>query len=79
MLVVVPLVRGRTLRLTNRRLEAAIPLLMTELKADKSVLPAEFVMSTQRPETNVEQLKTKSANQLVERSKKGDAINNGSR
>jgi hypothetical protein len=58
-LVVVPLVRGRTLRLTNRRLEAAIPLLMTELKADKSVLPAEFVMSTQRPETNVEQLKTK--------------------
>jgi chromosome segregation ATPase len=74
-LVVVPLVHGRAVRLTMRRLEAATPLSMAEIQADKDQLRAEFAMSTRRLEMSVEQLKAKSTNQLAEIGKKGDAIN----
>ncbi|MGA8969952.1 MAG: hypothetical protein WB499_12090 [Pseudolabrys sp.] len=74
-LVVVPLVHGRAVRLTMRRLEAAAPLSMAEIQADKDQLRAEFAMSTRRLEMSVEQLKTKSTSQLAELGKKGDAIN----
>ena len=74
-LVVVPLVHGRAVRLTMRRLEAAAPLSMAEIQADKDQLRAEFAMSTRRLEMSVDQLKTKSTSQLAELGKKGDAIN----
>src|SRR5499425_1661193 len=74
-LVVVPLVHTRAVRLTVRRLEAAAPLSMAEIQADKDQLRAEFAMSTRRLEMSVEQLKTKSTSQLAELGKKGDAIN----
>ncbi|MBV9557898.1 MAG: hypothetical protein JO254_12560 [Pseudolabrys sp.] len=74
-LVVVPLVHGRAVRLTMRRLEAATPLSMAEIQADKDQLRAEFAMSTRRLEMSVEQLKNKSTSQLAELGKKGDAIN----
>ncbi|MGA7033158.1 MAG: hypothetical protein WCB23_22975 [Pseudolabrys sp.] len=74
-LVVVPLVHTRAVRLTMRRLEAAAPLSMAEIQADKDQLRAEFAMSTRRLEMSVEQLKTKSTGQLAELGKKGDAIN----
>src|SRR5574338_748660 len=74
-LVVVPLVHNRAVRLTMRRLEAATPLSMAEIQADKDQLRAEFAMSTRRLEMSVEQLKTKSTSQLAELGKKGDAIN----
>ena len=74
-LVVVPLVHTRAVRLTMRRLEAAAPLSMAEIQADKDQLRAEFAMSTRRLEMSVEQLKTKSTSQLAELGKKGDAIN----
>jgi chromosome segregation ATPase len=74
-LVVVPLVHSRAVRLTMRRLEAAAPLSMAEIQADKDQLRAEFAMSTRRLEMSVEQLKTKSTSQLAELGKKGDAIN----
>ncbi len=74
-LVVVPLVHGRAVRLTMRRLEAATPLSMAEIQADKDQLRAEFAMSTRRLEMSVETLKTKSTSQLAELGKKGDAIN----
>ena len=74
-LVVVPLVHGRAVRLTMRRLEAAAPLSMAEIQADKDQLRAEFAMSTRRLEMSVEQLKTKSTSQLAELGKKGNAIN----
>ena len=44
-LVVVPLVHGRAVRLTMRRLEAAAPLSMAEIQADKDQLRAEFAMA----------------------------------
>jgi chromosome segregation ATPase len=74
-LVVIPLVHGRAVRLTMRRLEAATPLSMAEIQADKDQLRAEFAMSTRRLEMSVEQLKNKTTSQLAELGKKSDAIN----
>ncbi len=74
-LIIIPLVHNRAVRLTMRRLEAATPLSMAEIQADKDQLRAEFAMSTRRLEMSVEQLKGKSTNQLAELGKKGDAIN----
>jgi chromosome segregation ATPase len=74
-LVVIPLVHGRAVRLTMRRLEAATPLSMAEIQADKDQLRAEFAMSTRRLEMCVEQLKGRTTSQLSELSKKTDAIN----
>ena len=74
-LIVVPLVHGRAVRLTTRRLEGAIPSSMTEIRAHKDLLRAEFAMTTRDLEAKIEQLKTEKANQLTELGKKGDAIN----
>src|SRR5262252_6500436 len=74
-LVVVPLVHARAVRLTVRRLEAAAPLSMAEIQADKDQLRAEFAMSTRRLEMSVDQLKAKSTGQLAELGKKSDAVN----
>src|SRR5512132_1573561 len=74
-IVVIPLVHSRAVRLTTRRLEAAAPLSMAEIQADKDQLRAEFAMSTRRLEMSVEQLKNKTTSQLAELGKKTDAIN----
>lgn len=74
-LVIIPLVHGRAVRLTMRRLEAATPLSMAEIQADKDHLRAEFAIATRRLEMNLEQLRNKSAAQLAELGRKGDAIN----
>ena len=74
-LIFVPLVHGRAVRLTTRRLEAATPLSMAEIQADKDQLRAEFAMTTRRLEISVEQMKAKTTNQLAELGKKTDAIN----
>src|ERR1035441_4370756 len=74
-IVLMPLVHGRAVRLTLQRLEAATPLSMAEIQADKDQLRAEFAMSTRRLEVSVEHLRTKSTSQLAELGKKGDAIN----
>ena len=74
-LIFIPLVHARAVRLTMRRVEAATPLSMAEIQADKDQLRAEFAMSTRRLEMNVEQLKSKTTSQLAEIGKKTDAIN----
>jgi chromosome segregation ATPase len=74
-LVLIPLVHNRAVRLTMRRLEAATPLSMAEIQADKDQLRAEFAMSTRRLELSVEQMKAKTTSQLAEIGKKTDAIN----
>src|SRR5262245_62802854 len=74
-LIIVPFVHSRAVRLTVRRLEAATPLSMAEIQADKDQLRAEFAMSTRRLEMSVEQIKGKMTSQLAELGKKGDAIN----
>ena len=74
-LIIMPFVHGRAERLTTRRLEAAIPVSMAEIQADKDQLRAEFAMSTRRLEMSVDQLKTKTTSQLAELGKKTDIIN----
>src|SRR6202045_1657652 len=74
-LMIVPLVHNRAVRLTTRRLEAATPLSMAEIQADKDQLRAEFAMSARRLEMSVDQLKYKTTSQLAELGKKTDAIN----
>ena len=74
-LLFVPLVHNRAVRLTMRRLEAATPLTIAEIRADKDQLRAEFALSTRRLEMSVDQLKTKTTAQLAELGKKADAIN----
>jgi hypothetical protein len=72
---VMPLVYARAVRLTTRRLEAAMPLSIAEIHADKDLLRAEFAMAARRSEIMIEQLKVKTASQLVELGKKSDVIN----
>jgi chromosome segregation ATPase len=74
-LMVMPLVHNRAVRLTTKRLEAATPLSMAEIQADKDQLRAEFAMSARRLEMSVDQLKNKTTSQLAELGKKTDAIN----
>jgi chromosome segregation ATPase len=74
-LTIVPLVHNRAVRLTTRRMEAATPLSMAEIQADKDQLRAEFAMSARRLEMSVDQLKHKTTSQLAELGKKSDAIN----
>jgi len=74
-LMIVPLVHNRAVRLTTKRLEAATPLSMAEIQADKDQLRAEFAMSARRLEMSVEQLRNKTTSQLAELGKKSDAIN----
>src|SRR6201988_1290717 len=74
-LIIVPFVHARGVRLTVRRLEAATPLSMAEIQADKDQLRAEFAMSTRRLEMSVETMKAKTTSQLAELGKKSDAIN----
>src|SRR5688500_18322394 len=73
-LVMLPLVHNRAVRLTMKRLEAATPLSMAEIQADKDQLRAEFAMSTRRLELSVEQMKSKTTSQLAELGKKSEAI-----
>jgi uncharacterized membrane-anchored protein YhcB (DUF1043 family) len=72
---VIPLVHDRAVRLTARRLEAALPRSIADIEADKDLLRAEFAMSARRLEIIVEQHKNKITSQLVDLSRKSDAIN----
>jgi chromosome segregation ATPase len=74
-LVFIPLVHNRAVRLTIRRFEAATPLSLAEIQADKDQLRAEFAMAMRRLEITVEQLKAQTATQLAELGKKTTAIN----
>jgi len=74
-LMIVPLVHNRAVRLTTKRMEAATPLSMAEIQADKDQLRAEFAMSARRLEMSVDALKNKATSQLADLGKKTDAIN----
>lgn len=74
-LMVMPLVHDRAVRLTIKRMEAATPMSMAEIQADRDQLRAEFAMSARRLEMKVDQLKRKVASQSAELGKKAEAIN----
>jgi hypothetical protein len=74
-LLFAPLLHDRAVRLTTQRLDAALPLSIIEVRADKDQLRAEFAMSIRRLETSLERMRTKTAAHLVQMSKKVEAIN----
>jgi chromosome segregation ATPase len=63
-LAILPAVWRRAVRLTKKRIEAATPITMSEFRADKDQLRAEFALSTRRLEMNVEALRRRLSEQL---------------
>jgi chromosome segregation ATPase len=70
MLMIMPAVWRRAVRLTKKRIEAATPITMAEFRADKDQLRAEFALSTRRLEMNVEQLRKRLSEQVNDFSRK---------
>jgi hypothetical protein len=73
--VISPLVHERAVRLTTSRITAALPKSVAEIQANEDLLRADFAMSARRSEIAIEQLKNKTAGQLVQLGKKTDIIN----
>jgi chromosome segregation ATPase len=73
-LALISSVHHRAVRLTQRRLEDAIPVSLTEIQADRDKLRAEFAMSIRRLEMTVEQLEATVTHQRGEIARKGEAI-----
>jgi chromosome segregation ATPase len=74
-IILISFVHQRAVRLTQRRLEDAIPVSMTEIHADKDHLRAEFALNARRLEMSVDQLKAKVTAQLSDIARKNEAIN----
>jgi chromosome segregation ATPase len=73
--VVVPLVHGRAVRLTARRLTKTLPSSIVENNAQKDLLRAKFARETRILEIKIEQLQNNKASQLAELGKTRDAVN----
>ncbi|EXL04458.1 hypothetical protein [Aquamicrobium defluvii] len=65
-LLIAPPIWRRAVKLTNRRLEAALPLTRAELQADKDRVRAEFAMQARRLEMTIAALQETEAGQKVE-------------
>lgn len=72
---IIPLIHGRAVRLTTRRIENSIPQSMAEIQADKDLQRADFAVSTRRLEITIEQLKESNTSQRAAIGKKDDIIN----
>jgi len=64
----------RAVRLTTRRVQAAMPVSLAEIKADRDQLRAEFALSTRKLELAVEEMKTKSHQQIVDIGRKNEQL-----
>jgi len=73
-LVVIPLVHDRAVRLTTRRLEAALPQSIAQIHAGKDQLRAQFAVSTRSLEIKIDRLKDKAAGYFAEIAAKNDVI-----
>jgi uncharacterized membrane protein YccC len=69
-LPLVPLVHYRAVRLTTRNMIDATPFAMTEIRAQKDQLRAQFAMAIRRLEVNMEDLKTKGTHYAAEMGRK---------
>jgi chromosome segregation ATPase len=65
-LMVAPAIWRRAVTLTRRRIEASVPLSLSEIHADKDRIRAEFAMSTRRLEMSIKSLREKAAAQVIE-------------
>ena len=65
-LMVAPAIWRRAVALTRKRIEASVPLTLTDIQADKDRMRAEFAMSTRRLEMSIKAFKDKAAAQIIE-------------
>lgn len=63
-LIIMPAIWRRAVRLTKKRIEAATPITLSEFRADKDQLRAEFALSTRRLEMSVEALRKRLSEQM---------------
>lgn len=64
----------RAVRLTTKRVQASMPISLSEIKADRDQLRADFAMSTRKLELSVDELKQKMKGQVTEIAKKNEQI-----
>ena len=74
-LAVYPLVRDRAVRLTMRKVEAALPMSMSEIEIQKDLLRADFAVTVRRLEMRIERLNDTRARLEREASKKSNLFN----
>ena len=65
-LMIAPAIWRRAVALTRKRIEASVPLSLTDIQADKDRMRAEFAMSTRRLEMSIKAFKDKAAAQVIE-------------
>lgn len=68
-LLLAPTLWRRAVRLTTKRLEATLPMSLSDIEADKDLLKASYAIKIRRLEAGLNKAREKSANQLVEISK----------
>ncbi len=73
-LLLAPPIWRRAVALTQKRIEDSVPLTLNEIQADKDQLRAEYAMLTRKLEINLENVKSKAADQLVELNKRRDQV-----
>ena len=73
-LMVAPAIWRRAVALTRKRIEASVPLSLTDIQADKDRMRAEFAMSTRRLEMNIKTFKDKAAAQIIEINRNRDEL-----
>jgi hypothetical protein len=69
-LMLAPPLWHRAVRLTTRRIEATLPMSVTDIQADKDQLRAEFAIELRRVEVALEKAKDKAARELVNANKR---------
>ena len=73
-LLLAPPIWRRAVALTQKRIENSVPLTLNEIQADKDQLRAEFAMKTRKLEVDLENLQSKSSDQLIELNKRRDEV-----
>lgn len=68
-LLLAPTLWHRAVRLTTKRMEATLPMSLSDIEADKDLLRASYAIKIRRLEAGLNKAQKKSANQLVEISK----------
>lgn len=68
-LLLAPTLWHRAVRLTTKRMEATLPMTLSDIEADKDLLKASYAIKIRRLETGLNKAQKKSASQLVEISK----------
>jgi hypothetical protein len=68
-LLIAPTIWRRAVRLTTKRLDATLPLTLSDIEADKDLLRASYAVQIRRLEAGLNKARDKSASQLVEISK----------